>query len=114
VIPGNRNSLQDRAAEIDHATQHFTGSFQYEDLLSIDQSDNGVGRLLDELNEVGIYSERVVIESSELNHAGDSAGARPRRDSGPEYLIGGVCFVGYGEAAVTRITEVPVLSSEGN
>src|SRR5580704_7236240 len=69
-VPGKGESLKYRASEVDDAGEHFADFFENHNFFARDQSDQGVRRLLDELDQVGIDGEGLVVETRELNHGG--------------------------------------------
>ena len=52
-------TFQHRPAELEDEFDNLLGSFPDQDLFSIEQGDYRVGRLLDELDQVGIDREQL-------------------------------------------------------
>lgn len=60
--------MEDGATELDDASQNVIHALAYHELFSIDERDQRVGRLLDELDQVGVDRQGLVIETSQTNH----------------------------------------------
>ena len=69
-IPVKRRSGQYLTPEFDDPREHFRQLLPHNDLFSGNKGDERIGRLLDELDQVGVHHQGLVIETSELNHAG--------------------------------------------
>lgn len=61
-------SRQHCAPELNYARYDLLGTLSHDDLLAAGQSEDGVRRILDELDEVGVDRKVLAIESGEMNH----------------------------------------------
>src|SRR5208337_4973343 len=68
VVPPEHDPLQHRAAELYHPFENVLGTFANDNLLAIHQREDGIGGLLDELDQVGIDHQRVIVEAGKLDH----------------------------------------------
>src|SRR5262249_44171705 len=50
--------------------EDIVGGFSNDDFLAVDEGEDGVRGALDELNEVGVHDERLIVETSQLDHVG--------------------------------------------
>src|SRR5260370_5352888 len=68
VVPPEHDRLQHRAAELHHSFENVLGTLPNDNFFATHQSDDGIGGLLDELDQVGIDGQRVIVEVGELDH----------------------------------------------
>ncbi len=60
--------MDDGAAKFDDAVDNFVDGFADEQFFAIDEGDDGVGRLLNQLDEIGIHRHAASVQSGQLNH----------------------------------------------
>ena len=65
-------ALQYQSPEVDDAGENFVRFFEDHYFFAGNQGDKSVGRLFDELDEIGIHDDGFVVETCQLNH-----GSRP-------------------------------------
>jgi hypothetical protein len=73
-IPDQRESLQDRAAEFDDPLQEFLAALAHHNLFSSHERDQSVRGLLHEFDEIGIYGERLIVQTRKPDHVCVPAG----------------------------------------
>src|SRR5271165_7422068 len=61
-------AAKDGAAELQHAFDHLIGGLTHHQLFAAEQSDDGVRRLLDIFDEVGVERQACVVQAGELDH----------------------------------------------
>src|SRR5208283_697038 len=80
VAAGGRSAIlcasKDSAAELQHAFDHLPGGLAHHQLLAVEQGDDGVRRLLDIFDEVGVERQARVVQAGELDHRRPRPGGR--------------------------------------
>src|ERR1700730_17949149 len=69
--------LQHGAAELYHPFEDVRGAFANDNFFATQQRNDGIGGLLDELDQVRIVDQRVIVEAGELDHVWLLDGRRP-------------------------------------
>ena len=65
-------------AELDHPANDVLRALAHHQLLPGNERDDRIGRLLDQLDQVGIHHQRMVVQSSECNHVCRTSAATTR------------------------------------
>jgi len=56
------------ALEFGNAFEHLLDGLAHDEFLSREKGDDGVGRVLDELDEISVDNQRLVVQASEIDH----------------------------------------------
>src|ERR1700738_657358 len=72
------------AAKRDDFFKNLLGGLQHNDFFAGDQCQNGVRRLLDELDEIRVDDQGLVVEARELDHDGSNGAQSWYRKGAPD------------------------------
>jgi hypothetical protein len=89
------DAAHDGPAKLQHSFDHLIGGLAHHQLFAVEQSYDGVRRLLDVLNKVGVERKAGVVQAGKLDHR------RPRvgeNDSGRTSAKVAECLNVYGSS----------------
>jgi hypothetical protein len=69
-VPGLRRKLENRPSVFDDTVNHGLGGFAYDDLLTVRQKNDGIGRDFQMRDSFRVQHERTTIQTGEPNHTG--------------------------------------------
>jgi hypothetical protein len=68
VLQGTTDLISDSPAKLNHFCDNILSRFQNHEFLTRRQSDDGIRRNFDMLNQIGVDNERDVVQPGKLYH----------------------------------------------